>query len=102
MAGSQHNLNVAQLAIYATLPLPTLYILIRHKIPGLLGWLYLFIFCNLRIIGSALALKDGSADSTAAIISSIGLSPLLLAAAGILHEAYASLHLFLFSSIPWY
>ncbi|KUJ23609.1 uncharacterized protein LY89DRAFT_187767 [Mollisia scopiformis] len=87
MGDSQHGLNAAQLAIYIILAIPVLYILIRHRLPGLLGWLYLFIFCTLRILGGALALHNGSADKTAAIISSIGLSPLLLAVSGILHEA---------------
>ncbi|CZR51469.1 uncharacterized protein PAC_01345 [Phialocephala subalpina] len=82
-----HNLNIAQLAIYAILILPTLYVLIRHSLPGLLGWLYLAAFCMLRIVGAGLALSNGPTDKTAAIISSIGLSPLLLAVSGVLHEA---------------
>lgn len=75
------SLLTAELAIYAALSLPVLYLVVRHSPAGLLGWLYLFAFCTLRIVGGALS------SSSASIISSIGLSPLLLAASGILHEA---------------
>ncbi|KAK4868016.1 hypothetical protein LT330_007675 [Penicillium expansum] len=80
-----NSLSAATCAIYALLAIPVLYLLVRHGRYGLLGWLFLFLFCTLRIIGGALAVKDTSI--TASIISSVGLSPLLLAAAGILHEA---------------
>lgn len=80
-------LSTAELIIYATLSIPTLYILVKHGRAGLLGWLFLFAFCSLRIIGSAI---DLSGNTSAGIISSVGLSPLLLAASGILHEAYCS------------
>ncbi|KAF3012677.1 hypothetical protein E8E15_001073 [Penicillium rubens] len=78
-------LSAATCAIYAVLAIPVLYLLVRHGRYGLLGWLFLFFFCILRIIGGALAVNDTSAAAN--IISSVGLSPLLLAAAGILHEA---------------
>ncbi|CAG8128627.1 unnamed protein product [Penicillium olsonii] len=80
-----NNLCAAELAIYIALAIPTLYLLVQHGRPGFLGWLFLFVFCSLRIIGSALGLKSSS--PTAGIISSVGLSPLLLATSGILHEA---------------
>jgi len=59
---------------------------------GLLGWLYLFAFCTLRLVGSGLQISASKSEdvdkiATAALISSIGLSPLLLATTGILHEA---------------
>lgn len=84
------GLEYAQLAIYGLLSLPVLYLTYRHGRHGLTGWLYLFAFCTLKIVGTALQVKadiDHSSSSTAALISSIGLSPLLLAAVGILHEA---------------
>jgi hypothetical protein len=77
-------LSAAELAIYIALAFPTIYLIIKHGRQGFLGWFFLFIFCILRITGNALALKSSSA--TASIISSVGLSPLLLAASGILHE----------------
>lgn len=79
-------LPTAQLAIYAILSLPTIYILVRHGKPGLLGWLYLLIFCVLRITGNAMFLNDPTSTG-ATVITNIGLSPLLLATLGILHES---------------
>ncbi|CAG8898776.1 unnamed protein product [Penicillium egyptiacum] len=80
-----NSLSAATCAIYAALAIPVLYLLVRHGRYGFLGWLFLFFFCALRTIGGALAVNDTSA--TANIISSVGLSPILLATAGILHEA---------------
>lgn len=80
-----NSLSAAELAIYAILTIPVLYILVRHWPSGVLGWFYLFAFCTLRVIGGAMSLKGHG--GTASIISSIGLSPLILAACGILHEA---------------
>ncbi len=81
-------LATALLIIYLILSPPVLYITIRHGFRGfaILGWGYLFLFCTLKIVGNALQLKDSS-SSGAAIVSSVGLSPLLLATVGILHEA---------------
>lgn len=82
-------IDKAQLAIYVVLSLPILYILVCHGLQGILAWLYLFAFCTLRIVGGALA-SSKNASQTAAIISNIGLSPLLLAVGGVLHEACIS------------
>ena len=90
-------LPIAMLAIYLLLLQPVLFCLWAHGKRGLLGWLYLQLFCVVRIVGSALTIHDEDTHTggdTALILSSVGLSPLLLAAAGVLHEAYAdcSLH----------
>ncbi|KAI1363184.1 hypothetical protein F5Y08DRAFT_251708 [Xylaria arbuscula] len=81
------SLPTAQLAIYIVLTIPIIYLLVRHWPTGVLGWLYLFAFTTLRIVGGALSMGDHSTSGGASIISSIGLSPLLLATSGILHEA---------------
>jgi hypothetical protein len=78
-------LPVAVCVIYAILALPILYLLVKHGRDGFLGWLFLSFFCVIQIVGNALAIKDSG--PAANIISNIGLSPLLLATAGILHEA---------------
>ncbi len=89
MTTADHSFATAILAIYIFLSLPTLYVSARHglKALALIDWGYLFVFCILKIIGSVMQLND-SPGSGAAIIGNIGLSPLLLAIAGILHEAY--------------
>jgi hypothetical protein len=84
------GLDYAQLAIYGPLSLPILFIVYRHGRRGVIGWLYLFVFCTLRIVGPAMQIKankDHTSGSGPILISSIGLSPLLLATVGILHEA---------------
>jgi hypothetical protein len=83
------GLLIAQLALYAPLTLPTLYLLYSHGRHGLLAWLYLLAFCVLRITGAAMGLNDPH-NTGAQIISSIGLSPLLLSIDGMLHEAYVA------------
>ncbi|KAI3325439.1 hypothetical protein HD806DRAFT_447913 [Xylariaceae sp. AK1471] len=89
---SSNNLPIALLAIYSLLSLPTIFIIFKHGIRhgAILGWFYLFAFCTLRIISSALQLGDPT-DSTAALVANIGLSPLLLSTCGILHESRAYL-----------
>ncbi|RWQ92194.1 hypothetical protein C8Q69DRAFT_106389 [Paecilomyces variotii] len=97
-------LPTAQLIIYCILALPVLYCLYSHGKPGLLGWLYLFVFCTLRIIGSGLELRQGDLDSSsssALLVNNIGLSPLLLAAMGILHEARAARNLISNAKLEW-
>ncbi|OAR02069.1 hypothetical protein LLEC1_03391, partial [Akanthomyces lecanii] len=82
----QHELAwpLSAMAIYAVLIVPVFFLLVKHGKAGLLGWLYLTAFCVLRILGGALAL---SGSKSATIIANVGLSPLLLAASGILHES---------------
>jgi len=82
-------LAAAQVAIYSVLALPTIYIAIRHGVKGyaVVGWVELFLFFSLKLVGSGLLLGSSTTNTSATIISSIGLSPLLLAATGVLHEA---------------
>jgi hypothetical protein len=90
MINPSEQLAVAEVAIYAILVIPSIYILIKHGWQGLNGWIFLFGFCMLRIIGGALQISDdqkGSISTTPAIISGVGLSPLVLAFIGILHES---------------
>lgn len=86
---SDHSLPAAILAIDVVLALPTIYVIFRHgfRHGAVLGWAYLFIFFTLRIISSVMQLNDPT-NSKASLIASIGLSPLLLSAVGLLHESY--------------
>ena len=90
MLDPSEQLAVAEVAIYAILVIPSMYTLFKHGWQGLNGWLFLVAFCALRIIGCALQISDdkkGSVSTTPAIISGVGLSPLVLAFIGILHES---------------
>ena len=80
------QLAVSSIVIYALLLLPAIYCLWHHGKHGIIGWAYLVAFCTLRIIGAALEIQN-SRSSTAQIISAVGLSPLILAILGILHES---------------
>ncbi|KAI0849440.1 hypothetical protein F5Y00DRAFT_269414 [Daldinia vernicosa] len=83
-------LPVALLVIYLTISPSLIYIAIKHglKHGAVIGWSFLFIFCTLRIVASAIEIHDPH-SSGAALVASIGLSPLLAAACGILHESRA-------------
>jgi len=78
------------LIIYASLSIPILYFAYKHGTRAILGWAYLLIICSLRVIGPALeinSIKNHKSSTGAIVISSIGLSPLLLGSIGVLHEA---------------
>lgn len=78
-------LYIAQLVIYSILLQPALYCLIKHGRHGILGWLYLQMFCTVRVVGATLIIHQKSSTGPAIlIVNSFGLSPLLLCAAGIL------------------
>jgi hypothetical protein len=92
MANSgEHTLYIFVLLVFGALAQPTLFIWWRHGRHGFLGWFYLQFLCFIRAIGAIVELKaiaNNTTNSTAVVIvNSIGLSPLLLAALGIMHEA---------------
>ena len=83
-----------ELVIYLAL-FPTIaYLGRRHGKTGILGFLPLSLFAALRIVSDILfiAQRNRTTPSTAvSIVSSIGLSPLLLALAGLIHEQHVYL-----------
>jgi hypothetical protein len=79
------SLSTAELATYALLVLPAIYLIFSHAPTEVLGWFYLFAFMSLRIVGGAISMNNTS--NSASVISIIGLSPFLLAVGGILHGA---------------
>lgn len=91
MPSSSESLNIAELAIYAPLLLLTLFVIFRHGLRRQSGWIYLAIFCLIRLIGAALgvaAVKKEPSDVSelewSVILGSVGISPLLLASLGLL------------------
>lgn len=86
-------LAIVELVLYLGVAPVVLYLAYRHGRSAFLGYFYLNLACGVRIVADIIDIvddsKSGSAPSTAAIVvGSIGLSPLLLALAGFLHEAH--------------
>jgi hypothetical protein len=96
------SLVIASLAIYLFLLQPVSYCLWKHGKRGILGWMALQSLCVIRIVGNAVQLNAYNNHSTGGIatliLQSVGLSPLILAAVGILHEA--SVHPLLYLALP--
>lgn len=90
------DLEVVELIIYLVLFPITLYLGYLHGKTGFLGYFYLNTTCAVRIAADIVSLLPSNRDAThptiaAAILSSIGLSPLLLALSGFLHESHVRL-----------
>ena len=92
MLSPSESLDIAELAIYLPLLLLTLVVVVRHGIHRQAGWIYLAIFCLIRIIGAALGIAAEKKSSNvsdlewSAILGSVGISPLLLASLGLLKQ----------------
>lgn len=99
MSTSEQGLAIAQIAFYAAISIPALYCLISHGRHGLMGWIYVLAMCGLRLAGNAMSLNayhNHEVSPSASIINGIGLSPLLMASLGLLHESYVLYYLLAF------
>ena len=80
---------ITQLVVYIILLPLIIYLLYAHGKRGLLAYIYLFIFCVMQLIAGGLQVSHSNPiDNTAAILSAVGFSPLLLSLAGSVHEAH--------------
>jgi hypothetical protein len=89
MITGREGLSIAELVVYVPSLLLALLVAKRHGFSRDLGWIYLAVFALVRATGSALELASISNGSSslgtiAVILSSIGLSPLLLSMCGLL------------------
>lgn len=87
----QGGVSIAEVVIYTPSLLVSLYICKHHGFRKSDGWVYLIIFCLTRLIGAFCQLTTYTSPSvgvrqTAMILSSIGLSPLLLANLGLVRR----------------
>jgi prolipoprotein diacylglyceryltransferase len=85
MLNASGRLAIAELIIYIIIFPIAVYILVRHGKPGYIGWGFFLVFCTLRIVSSGLGVNDTS--TIGGIINSVGISALLLAISGVIHEA---------------
>ncbi|KIW69546.1 hypothetical protein PV04_05418 [Phialophora macrospora] len=85
---STTKLSIAELSIYVVLLLPTLWLLYKHGRAALRAFFYLIAFEILRVVAGVIQINDRNAaypTESGAIVSSVGLSPLLLAFSGIVN-----------------
>ncbi|KAL4926624.1 uncharacterized protein BDV17DRAFT_293417 [Aspergillus undulatus] len=91
---TESGVAIAELIVYIPTALANIFILFRHGIHKQLGWIFLSIFCALRIAGAILQILsdknpgDMALLEWAVILKSIGLSPLLLASLGFLKRVF--------------
>ena len=96
MLPEKENIAIAELVVYIPFLLAALFVAFKHGLKRGVGFLYLVIFCSLRIAGAILSIisvhnpHNGTDIAWAAIIGSIGLSPLLLASFGLLNRVYGT------------
>jgi hypothetical protein len=86
----REGIAIVDLALYIPLTIAVAFVLIRHGFQKQLGWIYLLIFTIIRVAGAVMELlhTHNTSNSTylewSLILSSVGLSPLLLASLGLL------------------
>lgn len=82
---STTKLSIAELAIYAVLLQPTLWLFYKHGKAAISAFFYLIAFEILRIVAGGIQIadrNDAQPSISGAIVSSIGLSPIMLSFAG--------------------
>ncbi len=86
----RNGISVGEIAVYVPCLAVAVFLSIRHGFGRSSGWLFIIIFCLARIIGPCMELATISSPTNinlytgSAILKNIGLSPLQLAAIGLL------------------
>lgn len=94
MLSERESIAIAELAVYIPSILLALAVIFKHGFSKGRPWVYLVAFCGLRIASAVLEVLSSDhptsrSDATwTAILGSIGLSPLFLAASGLLRRVY--------------
>lgn len=93
----KENIAIAELAVYIPSVALAIGIIFGHGFSEGRPWIYLILFCGLRIASAILGILSAKNpanrdDATwTAILGSIGLSPLFLVASGLLRRVYVYL-----------
>lgn len=98
MISAPEAIAIAELCVYTPIFLLTSVVLFRHGFKRQSGWIYLAVFCAVRIAGAIFKIESTKNPRNktdlewSAILQSVGLSPLLLASLGLLKRVtdYAS------------
>jgi len=94
----RNGVSIAELVVYVPSLAIAAFLAFRHGFGRNSGWLFLIIFCVARIIGPAMQLATINAPTSQAlytgstILQTIGLSPLQLAAIGLLSRVLESIN----------
>jgi hypothetical protein len=90
MVSTEEGIAIAEICVYVPVFILTVIVIFRHGFRRQAGWIYLAIFCVIRIAGAGFTISEtqNPINKTdiewAAILDSVGLSPLLLATIGLL------------------
>ncbi|KAF3003265.1 hypothetical protein E8E14_003351 [Neopestalotiopsis sp. 37M] len=93
----RNNVSIAEIAVYVPALFIAIFLCIRHGFGRSSGWFYLIIFSLARIIGPSMQLATISQPDNislyigAAVLSNVGLSPLILIELGLLSRALTSI-----------
>lgn len=94
----RNGVSIAEIIVYVPALFIAAFLAFRHGLGRNAGWLFLILFCLARIIGpimQLLTINDPTNESLYtgyAILQNIGLSPLMLAAIGLLSRLLSSIH----------
>ncbi len=94
MLSEREDIAIAEVAVYLPLLCLAVYVCVRHGFIKQLGWLYLVIFCTLRIASGIMGIiyakhPNSITDAIwAAVLGSVGLSPLFLVGIDLLERGY--------------
>ena len=92
MLSERENIAIAEFAVYIIAILLAIAIIFKQGFAKGRGWIYLVVFCGLRIASAVFEVlsvnhpTDRSYATWSSILGSIGLSPLLLVATGLLRR----------------
>lgn len=91
MPTASWDLAVAELVYFIPSSIPLFYCIWKYRnagFAGLTAWLFLFVFILLQVIGNGMIIgagMNGTPSITAIIITNVGLSPLFIAIADLMH-----------------
>jgi hypothetical protein len=90
MVSTDEGIAIAELCVYIPIFILTVVVMIRHGFQRQFGWIYLAIFCIIRLAGAGFKIESVHHPTNrtdiewSAILQSVGLSPLLMASLGLL------------------
>jgi hypothetical protein len=95
---NRNDISIIELVVYTPAELFSIFLCIRHGFGPNKGWIFLLIFSLIRLVGASLDLATIGfptsipLQTTAALLSSVGLSPLLFTTLGLLFRVCKSIN----------